>query len=81
MNIEYLISLGFTKEEAEGISRSQNYTPPSDPQEAVNHAHQWSNYDKEMGSLDNDLSTGRINQEEYVSKQIELSRKARQGKL
>ncbi len=81
MEIEYLKSLGFTEEEAIGINATQSYEPPTDPQEAVNHSHQWSNYDRAMGGLDSDLANNIINTEEYLLKQAELYNKATRGKL
>lgn len=81
MSIEYIMSLGFTKEEAEGVYETQNYQPPSDFQEAAIHAQQWSSYDKLMGGLDADLATGRINQDEYFTKQAEFSAAAYKRKL
>ncbi|HSX48925.1 MAG TPA: hypothetical protein VLE44_01550 [Candidatus Saccharimonadales bacterium] len=81
MSVDDLKSIGLTHEEAISINKSQSYRPPEDAKKATEHAHQWHRYEDQMKGLDSDLSTGRINMDEYLEKQAQLSAKAYSNEL
>ncbi|PIR59216.1 MAG: hypothetical protein COU69_01365 [Candidatus Pacebacteria bacterium CG10_big_fil_rev_8_21_14_0_10_56_10] len=65
---------GLTLEEAGSAWKSWNYQPPTDPEELRRFTNKSSRFEHGVRGLNQDLSTGRITEDEYFQKIAELKK-------